>query len=155
MKRILIAVLAMGLYGSATADFMGPVDENGVRVLDEAMTPEEKAVKYTPHRDAAKAALALKQFDKAAQEYELAGKATAFAWVRARHFANKAFALARSGDRCKESIKWYDEALRVQILAEEKDSGGDKWAKSRAQTRRDIEWGLYDSACGSKQKGGK
>lgn len=147
MKRMLIAVLAMGLYGSAMADFMGPVDDNGVRVLNEAMTPEEKSVKYTPHRDAAKAALKAKSFDTAFKEYVLTGNATAFAWVRARHYANAAFALARSGNRCKEAIIWYKKALEVQGMAEAKSSGGDKWKKSRAQTRRDIEWGLNDSAC--------
>lgn len=151
MKRMLIAVLAMGLYGSAMADFMGPVDDNGVRVLNEAMTPEEKSVKYAPHRDAAKAALKVKSFDTAFNEYVLTGNATAFAWVRARHYANAAFALARSGDRCKESIKWYKEAMRIQKLAEAKGSGGDKWKKSRDQTRRDIEWGLNDSACAPKK----
>lgn len=150
MKWILIAVLAVGLYGSAMAGLMGPVDENGVRVLDEAMTPEEKAFKYQPHRDAGHEALGAKEFDRAAKEFEAAANATAFAWVRARMLANAGFALARAS-RCKEAWQLYRLAHGVWMHAEEVGSGGAKWSKQRDQTKRDIEWGLYESACAEKK----
>lgn len=151
MKSMLIAVLAVGLLAPAYAQIVPDLDDpefykKGIRVLSEAMTPEEKNLRYSPHRDAGHAALKLKQFDKASQEYIKAGKATAFAWVRARHFANAAFALARAS-RCDEARTWYNEALRVQNVAEAKASGGPRWAKSRAKCRADIEWGLEKSAC--------
>lgn len=153
VKRFLLfGLLALSLGSMARAGELVPSMDNpefykaGVRVLSEAMTPEEKDFRYSPHRDAGHAALKVKEFDKASQEYIKAGKATAFAWVRARQFANAAFALARAS-RCKESIAWYNEALKVQKLAEAKSSGGNKWAKSRAKCGADIEWGLKKSAC--------
>ncbi len=157
MKILLAGILALSLGAIAQAGELVPSLDNpefykaGVRVLSEAMTPEEKDVRYSPHRDAGHAAIKLKQFDKASQEYIKAGKATAFAWVRARQFANAGFALARA-TRCDEAIAWYEEAMKVQKLAEAKASGGTNWAKSRAKCRADIEWGLKDSSCASKGK---
>ncbi len=156
MKRMLIAILVCGLYTGASAELVPELDNpefytNGIRVLSEAMTPQEKAFRYSPHRDAGHAALKLKQFNKASQEYIRAGKATAFAWVRARHFANAAFSFARAS-RCIDAITWYNEAMKVQEIAEKKSSGGTSWAKSRAKCRADIEWGLKDSACAPKDK---
>ena len=144
MKGILTAILLTGLVGSAMA-------EDKIRELDEAMTPQEFSEVYKPLKVSAHDALEGKRFDMAFQLYVKAGKATAFSWVRARQFANAAFALARSGDRCKEAIAWYGEAMKVQELAEKRASGGPKWAKARKQTRADIEWGLNDSACAPKK----
>ncbi len=139
-KYLFIGVLcfAMGLMSNARA---GEVAE-----LDEAMTHAEKAVNYTPHRDAGHKALALKQFDLASKEFQAAADATAFAWVRARMLANAGFALARAS-RCKEALEIYDYAYRIWIIAEDVASGGSKWAKSRDKTIADIRWGLYESAC--------
>lgn len=149
MKRILIAVLAFGLVGSAMAEIVPLKDDvykDGVRRLDEAMTPEEKALRYSPHRDAGHAALNAKRFGEAAEEFEAAANATAFAWVRARMLANAGFALARAS-RCKEAQVIYDYAYRIWIAAEDVDSGGIKWAAARKQTIADIRWGLFESAC--------
>lgn len=137
MRYIMLTLLTLGMMGSALAEH---------RVLDEAMTPKEKAEKYQPHRDAGHEALEAKRFDEAAREFQAAAYATAFAWVRARMLANAGFALARAS-RCEEAIVIYHEAWDVQDTAEEKGSGGDKWSKARQKTRADISWGLYDSAC--------
>lgn len=141
MRHVIVLVLALGLTASAFGE---------PRVLDEAMTKVEKAEKYQPHRDAGHAAMKAKRFDEASKEFALAANATAFAWVRARMLANAGFALARSS-RCKDALAFYNEALVVQELAEEVSSGGTSWAKSRKQTRLDIEWGLHESACAPKK----
>ncbi len=137
MKTLLAGILALS---------MGSLAQAYVRDLDEAMTKLEKSATYQVSRDAGHKALDAKEFDTASKEFKPAGNATAFAWVRARMYANAAFALARAG-RCTESVGLYKEALKVQKLAEAKASGGPKWAKARAKTRADIKWGLFESAC--------
>lgn len=113
--------------------------------LDEAMTKQEYHL-YRILADDGHSALDAKNFLVAYAKFTEAGKASHFAWVRARMFANAGFVMARA-QHCTESISWYKQALVVQEKADAKASGGPKWAKDRKQTRLDIMWGLEDSSC--------
>lgn len=131
MKKLMLVGVALLLAGPVMA----------ARELTEKMTETEFAAKYEPHKEAGNKAIAEKRFEDARVEFLAAADATAFAWVRARMIANAAFAVIRA-TRLKEAIELYQAASKVQDVAEEVSSGGEKFAKDRAQCRADIEWGL-------------
>jgi hypothetical protein len=132
MKKMILASLVVAMFVPAFAADLE---------LTEQQTPEEWAEVYKPHRDAGHEAMAEKRFEEARKEFVLAASGTRFAWVRARMLANAGFAVIRAG-RIKEADALYMQALAVQDVAEDNESGGSKFAKDRAQCRADIEWGL-------------
>ena len=139
---VLATLVCFVLMATATPSFAGVEAPDMARDLTEEMTPYEYDGIYKPWRLAAEEASGEGNHVEAAKSYEEAAWRTAFTAIRAAMLRNAGFHMARAGE-CVKAREYWTAAERY--LREANKLG--TYAKSRAKTRADIEWGFEVSAC--------